>query len=296
MKNEIKKKELEYNKIQEKLKKFLNEKILNSSVNNGNNFNKTQNNNNDIFKITNLLQLDNTKNEFQINNMNNSKNNTAYYKKFLEFNVNNNFMSKYNTIINKNSCLMNLLYILQEFLDKIHIKIINFNKTSSKLKIENIDMIKLKQSLFSEHLLDKNLLDKFADNFTDNIKLIESYFSKILEILIKDNKDLNHDYLKLEKEYFTYKNKYNEERFICANNNNNIFLNPPKEKDMIKNIKKWSVSKVNLHAPIGNKLSEKKWMQDNFVGKSITYNNIDEKNESINIENSNYSNNDSKNY
>ena len=65
---------------------------------------------------------------------------------------------------------------------------------------------------------------------------------------------------------------------------------------MIKNIKKWSVSKVNLHAPIGNKLSEKKWMQDNFVGKSITYNNIDEKNESINIENSNYSNNDSKNY
>ncbi len=323
LKNDIKKRELEFSKLQEKVKKLLDEKIairpassggLNNSFSNNNNINNNfnlissinnNNNNNfslrnrnnpngklgnDIFKLSSFLGYDlsdnhlamtGSKKDFKSSNKNESLSNQQknLYKKFLEFNTHNNLMRKYDSLLNQNSILMGVLFNFQESLDRMNQKIIYFNKNNTKVKTELLDLIKLKENIFSLHLIDKELLNEFSDNFLENIKLFEDLILRIMEFICYENFEWKQKYLKIEKSYYNAKgtlpatadahhahyalnsneteknnynskdsnaNSYNKTNGNLENNINN--KNKSKEKDLVRNLKRWSI-KASLNGP-----------------------------------------------
>lgn len=413
LKNDNKKRELEYNKLQERLKKLLSEKIGNSgsqsfekgnhalnnnnynnSVNSIHTFNPTGNktfivndinnknninnmhtntsyinnrsivsNNNDIFKLSSLL---NANNEFNLKlensnilnsfntNYNNINSNTSsrkhgnysnntntlqkkvhsgdsqlklLYKKFLEFNTDSNLVKKYNSLINQNSCLMKVLFNFQESLEKINQKIIYFNKNNTKIKIELLELIKLKEHIFSLHLIDKELLSEFTDNFIENIRLLEEVILKIMEVIFLENSQIKEKYFKLEKDFLKIKGNNNniishtlENEIYTSRDSNNLNLNfhntidnnismsnsnnnnksLNKDKDLIKNLKRWNANKVgfSLKNSSSSRYSEKNLLRNSsFVFKAFDYsNNYEDKinHYPINSHNTSYSVNKNK--
>jgi len=303
-KNEIKKKELEFSRLQEKLKKLLKEKIaiqpassvLNNSFSNNNNFNpigtvNINNNNNlsirnrnnfnnlgnDIFKLSSFIGFDLTNNNLGNRckkNARNQKNENLnrlqnLYKKFLEFNTQNNLMKKYESLLNQNNILMGILFSFQESLDTMNQKVIYFNKNNTKIKTELLDLIKLKENIFSLHLIDKELLNEFSDNFLENIKLFEDIILRIMEFIFYENSEFKEKYANLEKEFLKANRKlplnnidnninsndnYSSKDFNYNNNNNPNEINNAngnfnnKEKDLIKNLKRWSI-RASLNTP-----------------------------------------------
>jgi len=308
MKNEIKKKELEFSKLQEKVRKLLNDKIsvpnpagLNNSFSNNNNntFNPqaTQKNNNmsvsinksnnvgnfgnDIFKLTSFINYD-----LNSNNLGNSRKKITkkdqtdrlnllknLYKKFLEFNIDNGLTKKYKTLLSQNEVLMKILLNFQDSLDKINKKIINFNKNNTNVKVEILDLIKLKENIFSLHLIDQELLNEFSDNFFDNIKLFEKIILRIIEFIYIENSEWKEKYKKLEKELININRKYNNykhdqnndsnfnntymenDNFDSKDSNsimNNSTINQKKQKDLLRNLKRWSINKSSVNIPLQN--------------------------------------------
>jgi hypothetical protein len=303
-KNEIKKKEVEFSKLQEKLKKLLNEKIaiqtasivLNNSFSNNNNFipigtvNINNNNNlsirnrnnfnnlgNDIFKLSSFIGFDLSTNNLGNRckkNFRNQKNENLnqlqnLYKKFLEFNTQNNLIKKYESLLNQNNILMGILFSFQESLDTMNQKVIYFNKNNTKIKTELLDLIKLKENIFSLHLIDKELLNEFSDNFLENIKLFEEIILRIMEFIFYENSEFKEKYANLEKEFVKANKKlplnnidntinsndnYSSKDYNYNNNNNHIEINNAngnfnnKEKDLIKNLKRWSI-RATLNTP-----------------------------------------------
>lgn len=337
LKNEIKKKELEFSKLQEKVKKLLNEKIaipnsitgLNNSFTNNNTFNPigTQrnipNNNsssvkfynnlgNDIFKLSSLINYDlgnknlgdsilnkNSK-TLKNENLNKLKN---LYKKFLDFNTQTNIKKKYDSLLNQNEVLMSILFNFQESLDKINQKIIYFNKNNTKIKEELLELIKLKENIFSLHLIDKELLNEFSDNFFENIKVFEDIILRIMEYIFYENSELKEKYKKLEIDIMKIKGKQtinsnNNSNFINENydskdsnlnkdNNSNGNIN--KEKDIIKNLKRWSMNKnsLNIPNPPSNKNSDRKMIRNSSFAGRILENNFEENYSNIGINKNN---------
>ncbi len=326
LKNETKKKELEFSKLQEKVKKLLNEKIsipnttngLGNTIVNNNNLNnvgtlrnnnssitsKLINNNtrNDIFKLTTFINYDVSNNNMGDTTVNKNSHNIKnenfkilknLYKKFLEFNTQNNLKKNYDTLLNQNGVLMKILFNFQESLDKISKKVINFNKDNTKLKMEYLEFIKLKENIFSLHLIDKELLDEFSDNFFENIKLLEDIILRIMEFIFYENSALKDKSKNLENELSKSKgiklnisnnnssiNYENYDSKDSTANNHNSNGNQNKEKDIIKNVRRWSMNKNNLNIqnlPISKNSDRKMIRNSSFAGR-IKENIFDENN------------------
>lgn len=355
LKNDTKKKELEFSKLQEKVKKLLNDKItiqpssssgLNNSFSN-NNYNinpigtirKASNNNNfscrnnrnlpnDIFKISTFIGFDPNNNNNNLENSvkHNSRNSNNrnfnnlenIYKKFLEFNTQNNIVKKYESLLNQNKTLFGVMFNLQESLDKIYQKIIYFNKDNTKIKTELMDLIKLKENIFSLHLIDKELLSEFSDNFSENIKLFEDILLRMIEFIYFENSEWKGKYYKLEKEFGKNKPTLISNHVDCSINSNenesinkdsnyiDNFKNPSEnekhnnnsrnnrnEKDIIKNLKRWSM-RAMLNTPgLGKNNPSFSIKKDSFAGRIFYENKIiigkfdDYENESNKVENDN---------
>jgi len=367
LKNENKKREIEFSKLQEKLKKLLNEKLNNNTISaerfynnnniagNGNssysintfnpNLTKINNNNNnnenckkntmtttikfnnnfpnDIFKITNLLENDLFNNSF--NNNNNKFSDTKMdkkqieifqlrnvYQNFLDFNINKSNEKQRTNLIHQNTFLMNILFRFQETLDEINKKVIIFNNNNSKINEEMHQLIKLKEVIFSMHLIDRELLKEFTDNFIDNINKFEDNVLRIIDLIFNENNQIKEKYVILERDliktkmsrnntgtghrksnslimskenYNSKESNFSELNFSIGNNNNN-------NKDMLKNFKRWSVnnnskkSLIPLPNPIRGGGSMMIRNSSSFVGNinNLNDNSIHNKslNESIN--------------
>lgn len=271
--------------------KIENPNLLSSLNNNPSQIPNGKNNSNTKKSISNSQRSNCNKsiNNLHVDNIgkNNENQIKILYKKFLEYQIDSNLNKKYNTLINQNNCLMNILFKFQESLNNINNKIGNFNKNNTKVKFEVSELTRLKQSVFSLHLIENELLSEFSDNFLDNIKILEDVILRIMEILFFENSEIKDKYFKLEKEYIKFKAK--NHNFVSYTVDNDTYLNNKdtsnnlnsscnndaeacsvngpgcnlnafgkrssshnkasnKDKDLIKNLKRWSANRVSINS------------------------------------------------
>lgn len=235
-KNEIKKKEMEYARIQEKIKKLLHSPLpKNQFFELGNIISK----NNYIDSETGKeLEVEISDNKLTDNKFHETATKTIYQNTINEFNNH-----KYEMIVNQNYYLMNILKNLQTSFDNL-LKVSsdvqnNFNKGPSSIdenvietfgNLKNLDFNEIKENIFSIHLLENNLLEEFYEKFVNNFNRYEEFILKILDIR------LNRKYQENETKSKT-KNlrSFNHSMIIKADE---ISLN--EDRDILKNFKKWS--------------------------------------------------------
>lgn len=159
LKAEAKKKENDFNKLQEKLKRNItNLKTQNMSID---------------------YTLNDTKYKSDSNNL------IILSKTMLEASE-----SKLDLITNQNTCLLDLLKKLNLYIEQFVSKCNNIsNNTIGNLYKH--ELINIKENIFSIHLLENNLLEDFYSNFVNNLNIFDKIIQKLL-----DTNGLNLQFLK----------------------------------------------------------------------------------------------------
>jgi hypothetical protein len=192
LKNEVKKKECEYSKLQEKYKKFL------TSGRKEENFNLNQ--------PINLQDI----NSHSLNIFN-----QGYYEEI---------ENRQSTLINQNTYLFELLLHIKKSIENLSTKCLNCLESINYNNYNNlfIDVINIKEHLFSIHLLQRNALEEFNLNFLHYFGKFEEMLNIILENNQKPIKVV--DVLSLRDQV------------------NSQTMEANKKTDIIKNFKKWSLN------------------------------------------------------
>ena len=210
---EIKKKDQEIVKLKEKLKKLLS---CNESNIKGGTL-EIMNNNDSINKL--------------------STSNRVIYPN------NSAFEEKIKFLSDQNETLLNISRNFNGFVSKICNKLNNFYDNEDSF----LNLVKIKDNLFSMHLIGKNLED-FETNFKNNI----SVFEKMFYNLIENCRTKNTNY---EKNDDSINEELNSKLQIQDNQSMmNKQVPKPKKRDIIGKFKKWSLGTGN----------------DNFIYNSAT--------------------------
>lgn len=213
-KNELRKKDINYNKIQEKLKALLTKGSALQCKNNP--------------EVLSSLHL---------------KNNNEFYSEANEL-LNNTIersnMNKIREITDLNCELMSLLKIIHSYLMRIYA---NANEKKIELKGEK-KMITLQDDMFTIHLIHPQVMSEFCISFLNNMTYIDEMMNALIEKLIgfkkqknlvKKNEHFEEAYKSISKQYDNdIKNKDCTNYFINKGNHNDN-----KNISDSKNEKKW---------------------------------------------------------
>jgi len=240
LKIDIKKKENEINKFKEKLKKFLS--VSESSLAQG----KIEVYNQGFLSITpvNDNLIFSPKNNPQIED-------------------------KIKFLADQNESLLNVAKNFKQFIDKICKKIYSSSVDQELF----LDLVKIKDNLFSMHLIGKNL-EEFESNFKNNIAV----FEKIINNIIDSGKSVKiiNEKGKAEDSF----NNFNEDNNTKIVNPEIAFEKPfipkPKpKKDLLGNFKKWSLCTGNenfLYNSASKKLqNDSRWYENVDQEKKIVF-------------------------
>jgi hypothetical protein len=264
-KTEIKKKEAEYLKLQEKYKKILNithEKLV---------YNKNQK-----FQLDYALPLNTINANHTIQESNEKLN--LFNKTILE-----STQRKLNLVSNQNSCLFHVMKNLKNYIENftqiIHKKLSKLNnKMQSSFPPENeginsnfgyenseyfYDLINIKENMFSVHLLEKNMLDDFYNNYLTYLKK----FDEILNVIVDSNQIVAKDeILNIIKKESIKENEHNKSDINKRNTTSNISQHPRLSQSIQVNP---SQSIKNLFKPQNN---QEVYRKESLIRKSFLKN------------------------
>jgi predicted nucleic acid-binding Zn-ribbon protein len=212
-KNDMRKKETDISKMQEKMKKTV---YSNSQINSAKNIN---------FELSNTMNIDGVFNEHFIQLQNLYHNCTSYFS-----------MEKLDILKKQNYVLFNLLKHFQNLISKF------CQKTNSIVtEINFLNLIKIKDCMFSFHLLEENNLEEFQDNYLTNVLKFEEILFMLLDKLPTANGHQVTLQNNIENERLINNRRFTQQQSMHLINES-LKMMPTGEDDILKNFKRWSLA------------------------------------------------------